>query len=74
MDDGTNHSPRWRYVISKNVTMRLFKKKSPKEKLNEKYAKLLKEAHQLSTVDRRKSDEKVAEAEAVLNQLKELEG
>jgi len=54
--------------------MRLFKKKSPKEKLNEKYAKLLKEAHQLSTVDRRKSDEKVAEAEAVLNQLKELEG
>lgn len=54
--------------------MGLFKKKSPKEKLNQKYVKLLKEAHQLSTVDRRKSDEKVAEAEAVLNQLKELEG
>ncbi|NVK63865.1 MAG: Lacal_2735 family protein [Flavobacteriales bacterium] len=54
--------------------MKLFKKKSPVEKLNQKYAKLMKEAHQLSSVDRRKSDAKVSEAEAVLNQIKELEG
>ena len=44
----------------------LFNKKSEKEKLQEKYAKLLKEAHSLSTTNRKLSDTKVFEAEAIL--------
>jgi hypothetical protein len=47
----------------------LFKKKSEKEKLNEKYAKLLKEAFELSKFNRRESDNKYAEAEKVLTQI-----
>ncbi|MEM6863633.1 MAG: Lacal_2735 family protein, partial [Bacteroidota bacterium] len=41
----------------------LFKKKTEKEKLQEKYAKLMKEAHSLSTTDRKMSDQKTYEAE-----------
>ncbi len=51
----------------------LFKSKSPKEKLNAQYKKLLKEAHQLSTSNRSKSDEKMAEANAILDQIEALE-
>lgn len=50
----------------------LFKKKSEKEKLQEKYEKLLKEAYELSTVNRKLSDEKTFEAEAVMKQLEAL--
>ena len=50
----------------------LFKKKSEKEKLNEKYAKLLKEAFELSKFNRRESDNKYAEAEKILNQIENL--
>ena len=50
----------------------LFKKKSPVEKLQEKYRKLLAEAHTLSQRDRRASDLKMAEAEAVAQQIEEL--
>ena len=50
----------------------LFKKKSPIDKLQEKYDRLLKEAHQLSTINRTQSDEKVAEAEAVNKQIEAL--
>ncbi|NJL13931.1 MAG: Lacal_2735 family protein [Microscillaceae bacterium] len=50
----------------------LFKKKSPLEKLNEQYKKLLAEAHQLSHKDRKASDEKMAEAEAVAQQIDQL--
>ncbi|MFK8039419.1 MAG: Lacal_2735 family protein [Crocinitomicaceae bacterium] len=42
-----------------------FKKKSQIEVLQEKYAKLLKEAHELSTSNRVDSDSKIAEAEEV---------
>ncbi len=48
----------------------LFKKKSEKEVLQEKYKKLMGEAHKLST--RRLSDEKVADAEEVLKQMEKL--
>ncbi|MDP2174579.1 MAG: Lacal_2735 family protein [Bacteroidota bacterium] len=41
----------------------LFKKKTDLELLNEKYQKLMKEAHRLSVVNRTKSDEMIAEAE-----------
>ncbi|WP_422362130.1 Lacal_2735 family protein [Reichenbachiella sp.] len=50
----------------------MFKKyfqKSAKRKLEKKYAKLLKEAHRLSTVNRVLSDQKIAEADHVLQQI-----
>ena len=50
----------------------LFKKKSEKEILQEKYKKLMSEAHKLSTSNRRLSDEKVADAEEVLKQMDKL--
>ena len=53
--------------------LNLFKKKSEKEKLQEKYTKLMSEAHKLSTTNRRLSDDKVAEADEVLKQIDALE-
>ena len=50
----------------------LFKKKSDVEKLQEKHRKLLAEAHSLSQRDRRAGDEKMAEAEAVAQQIDRL--
>ncbi len=51
----------------------LFKKKSEVEKLQDKYKKLLAEAHNLSQRDRRAGDEKTAEAEAVAQQIEALQ-
>ena len=50
----------------------LFKKKSEKDKLYDQYKKLLKEAHQLSTTNRKLSDQKTYEAEEVMKQLEQL--
>ena len=50
----------------------LFKKKSEKEKLQAQYEKLLKEAHSLSTTNRKMSDQKVFEAEEVMKKLEKL--
>lgn len=50
----------------------LFKKKSEKEKLQEQYAKLSKEAYNLSTTNRKLSDQKTFEAEEVMKQLEKL--
>lgn len=50
----------------------LFKKKSTKEKLQGQYAKLLKEAHTLSTSNRKLSDQKTFEAEEVMKQIEML--
>ncbi len=50
----------------------LFKKKSPKEKLIEKHRALLEEAFKLSTVNRKLSDQKVAEAEIVMRQIEQM--
>ncbi|WP_273566099.1 Lacal_2735 family protein [Maribacter halichondriae] len=50
----------------------LFKKKSEKEKLQAQYTELLKEAHSLSTTNRKLSDQKVFEAEEVMKQLEKL--
>uniref|UniRef100_UPI0040489AD6 Lacal_2735 family protein n=1 Tax=Roseivirga sp. TaxID=1964215 RepID=UPI0040489AD6 len=52
--------------------MGLFSRKSDKEKLNEKYKKLIDEAYKLSHTDRRASDLKTAEADAVLKQIEAL--
>jgi hypothetical protein len=50
----------------------LFKKKSQIEKLQEKYASLMKESFMLSKSNRSASDKKVAEAECVLNEIEKL--
>jgi len=50
----------------------LFKKKSEKEKLTEQYRKMLEEAHRLSTTDRRASDMKTAEAEALMQRIEKM--
>lgn len=50
----------------------LFKKKTEREKLDDRYRKLLKEAHSLSISDRTASDAKVAQANEILKQLDNL--
>jgi hypothetical protein len=50
----------------------LFKKKSEKEKLKVQYALLLKEAHAFSTTNRKRSDQKIFEAEEVMKKLEKL--
>lgn len=47
----------------------MFGMKSKKKKLEAKLGKLLKEAYRLSHTDRKKSDEKVAEAEELRKQI-----
>ena len=47
----------------------LFKKKDPREAIMERYKAMLAESHRLSTVDRKASDLKRAEAEALLDDL-----
>jgi hypothetical protein len=44
-----------------------------REKLQKKYNKLMQESFELSTVDRKKSDLKRAEAERIAQQLDDLE-
>ncbi|MDB9931792.1 Lacal_2735 family protein [Flavobacteriales bacterium] len=50
----------------------LYKKKTEADKLQEEYAKLMKDAFDLSKTNRTKSDEKTAEAEEVLKKIEEL--
>ncbi len=47
----------------------IFKKKSKAEKLNAQYKKLLEESYKLSTINRKLSDSKAAEANEILNQI-----
>lgn len=47
----------------------LFKSKTEIEKLQEKYLKLMKEAHALSNTNRRASDDKTAEAAEVVKKI-----
>jgi hypothetical protein len=51
----------------------LFKKKSTLDKLQDKYQKLLKEAYNLSTSNRKLSDGKTAEAHEILKQIENLQ-
>tara|TARA_S200000501_G_C20309262_1_gene519384 strand:- start:26 stop:187 length:162 start_codon:yes stop_codon:yes gene_type:complete len=51
---------------------KFFKKATPKEKLQAEYKKLLNEAHKLSKIDRKKSDQKIFEAEEVLKKISAL--
>jgi len=50
----------------------LFRKKSELDRLTEQYAQLLEESFKLSTTDRRASDLKRAEAEALVPRMEEL--
>ena len=50
----------------------IFKKKTELEKLQIKYEALLKEAYDLSKIDRRKSDQKTFEADEVSKQIEVL--
>jgi len=50
----------------------LFKKKSEKENLRALYEKLLKESYNLSTTNRKMSDQKAFEADEVMKQLEKL--
>lgn len=52
--------------------LKLFKKKSPIEKHYIAYEKLLGEAHKLSTINRTASDQKQAEAQAILEKIDQL--
>lgn len=51
----------------------MFGSANRKEKLQEQYNKLMQESYDLSTVNRKKSDLKRAEAEEIGKQLDELE-
>ena len=51
-----------------------FKRSTPKEKLQEKYRRLMKESMELSRTDRRMADIKRASADEVLKKLEALEG
>ena len=51
----------------------IFKKKSKIEVLDKKYQTLLKESYNLSTINRKASDEKAAEADKVLKEIEKLE-
>jgi len=51
----------------------LFKKSSPLQKLEKKYKQLTEESYKLSHTDRKASDLKLAEADEILRQIKELE-
>lgn len=53
--------------------MGLFKRKSKLDKLNDKYEKLLQQAHKMSTINRTKSDELIAESQEVLKEIESLE-
>jgi hypothetical protein len=52
---------------------RLFKKKSKVEILNKQYYRLLEEAHRLSTINRKASDEKMAEADRLSKEIEQLQ-
>ena len=53
--------------------MGLFSRKSPKEKLQAKYKKLMEESYKLSHSNRSAADDKAAEADAVLKEIEALE-
>lgn len=50
----------------------LFKRKTKIEVLNKKYQRLLSEAYKLSTINRKASDEKTAEANLILKEMELL--
>ncbi len=60
------------FAVLTSKNMGLFKRKTEKEKLQAKYKKLMEESYKLSHSNRSASDEKTAEADAVLKQIDAL--
>ena len=52
--------------------MGLFSRKSPKEKLQDQYRKLMEESFKLSTTNRQASDAKRAEAEELIKRIEQM--
>ena len=52
---------------------KLFKRKSKVEILDKQYRRLLKEAHRLSSINRKASDEKMAEADRIIKEIETLQ-
>tara|TARA_B100000886_G_scaffold83333_1_gene54315 strand:+ start:2704 stop:2871 length:168 start_codon:yes stop_codon:yes gene_type:complete len=50
----------------------LFRKKTPIEKLQNEYKKLMSEWHELSSTDRKASDQKYSQAQEVLCKIEKL--
>jgi hypothetical protein len=50
----------------------IFKKKTEAEVLDKEYQKLLEAAFKLSTIDRKASDQKYAEADVILKKIENL--
>ena len=50
----------------------IFKKKTEAEKLNKEYDKLMEEGYRLSTINRKASDEKYAEANKIMEKLEKI--
>lgn len=59
-------------ITNPHFMFSLFKKSSPKEKLEKKYRDLMGQAHKYSTTNRKLSDQKVQEAEEVMKELERL--
>ena len=53
--------------------MGIFRKKTEADRLRKQYQRLMKEAYQLSRTDRKGSDKKYAEADAIMQRIHELE-
>ena len=49
--------------------MKLFRRKSKKEKLEKQYREKLEESHKMSTINRAKSDELIYQAEQLLKEI-----
>lgn len=60
------------YINSLQIMFGLFKKRSEMEQLQEQYKKLTEEAFRLSAIDRRKGDEKMAQADEVAKKIEQL--
>ena len=52
--------------------MGLFRKSSPIEKLTKKHKSLLEEAYKLSTINRKKSDELIYEADLIVKEIEKF--
>jgi len=68
----TGGIPDCSFVKTPSIMFGLFKKKDPREALEKQYKDLLAEAHRLSTLDRKASDLKRAEAEEVIKAIERL--
>ncbi len=52
--------------------IKLFRKKTPLQKLEKQYDKLIQESYKMSTINRAKSDTLAYEANEVLEQIKKI--